>query len=118
MITTSKSAKIIPHIVLIILTLVCLLPLLLLLMASLTDEQTLMLNGYSFFPEKFSADAYTYIFKTGKTVLRAYGITFFVTAVGTVCNVCMTVCHCLIRLHARASKVEMRSHSLCFYDAL
>lgn len=92
MITTSKSAKIIPHIVLIILTLVCLLPLLLLLMASLTDEQTLMLNGYSFFPEKFSADAYTYIFKTGKTVLRAYGITFFVTAVGTVCNVCMTVC--------------------------
>ena len=37
-------------------------------------------------------DAYTYIFKTGKTVLRAYGITFFVTAVGTVCNVCMTVC--------------------------
>ena len=51
MITTSKSAKIIPHIVLIILTLVCLLPLLLLLMASLTDEQTLMLNGYSFFPE-------------------------------------------------------------------
>lgn len=72
MITTSKSAKIIPHIVLIILTLVCLLPLLLLLMASLTDEQTLMLNGYSFFPEKFSADAYTYIFKTGKTVLRAY----------------------------------------------
>ena len=92
MITTSKSAKIIPHIVLIILTLVCLLPLLLLLMASLTDEQTLMLNGYSFFPEKFSADAYTYIFKTGKTVLRAYGITFFVTAIGTVCNVCMTVC--------------------------
>ena len=84
MITTSKSAKIIPHIVLIILTLVCLLPLLLLLMASLTDEQTLMLNGYSFFPKKFSADAYTYIFKTGKTVLRAYGITFFVTAVGTV----------------------------------
>jgi len=61
-------------------------------MASLTDEQTLMLNGYSFFPEKFSADAYTYIFKTGKTVLRAYGITFFVTAIGTVCNVCMTVC--------------------------
>ena len=92
MITTSKSAKIIPHIVLTILTLVCLLPLLLLLMASITDEQTLLLNGYSFFPEKFSTDAYTYIFKTGKTVLRAYGITFFVTAVGTVCNVCMTVC--------------------------
>ena len=59
MITTSKSAKIIQHIVLIILTLVCLLPLLLLLMASLTDDQTLMLNGNSFFPVKLSADAYT-----------------------------------------------------------
>ena len=114
MITTSKSAKIIPHIVLIILTLVCLLPLLLLLMASLTDEQTLMLNGYSFFPEKFSADAYTYIFKTGKTVLRAYGITFFVTAVGTVCNVCMTVC--LSYPGPQRSKCD---RILCvFYDAL
>lgn len=86
-------------------------------MASLTDEQTLMLNGYSFFPEKFSADAYTYIFKTGKTVLRAYGITFFVTAVGTVCNVAdgMPV---FIRLHARASKSKCDRILCVFYDAL
>ena len=54
MITSSKAAKIIPNIVLTILTLICVIPLLLLLMASFTDEQTLTMNGYSFFPAKFS----------------------------------------------------------------
>ena len=63
MITSSKAAKIIPNVVLAILTLLCVIPLLLLLMASITDEQTLTMNGYSFFPAKFSAASYQYIFK-------------------------------------------------------
>lgn len=92
MITSSKAAKIIPNVVLTILTLSCVLPLLLLLMASITDEQVLIANGYSFIPKEFSAAAYQYIFKASGTVLRAYGITFFVTAAGTLLNVAMTVC--------------------------
>ena len=91
MITSSKAAKILPNVVLAILTLLCVIPLLLLLMASITDEQTLTMNGYSFFPAKFSAASYQYIFKASQTVFRAYGVTFFVTIIGTACNVLMTV---------------------------
>lgn len=76
----------------VILTLACVLPLLLLVMASITDEQMLIVNGYSFLPEKFSLASYQYIFKASQTVFRAYGITFLVTLVGTACNVAMTIC--------------------------
>lgn len=91
MITTSKFAKILPHIVLAILTFLCLFPLVLLALASFTDEATLTINGYSFFPAKFSLEAYNYIFKASETIFRAYGITIFVTLVGTTCNIAMTV---------------------------
>jgi len=81
----------VPHIILMLLTLICLLPLILLIMASFTDEQTLVVNGYSFFPEKFSLHAYEYIFNASKTIFRAYGITFFVTIVGTAINLVLTI---------------------------
>ena len=39
MITTSKTARVIPHIVLVLMTVLALLPILLLFVASITDEQ-------------------------------------------------------------------------------
>ncbi len=91
MITKRKFYKILPVVVLSILALMCILPLILLTMASFTDEKVLMLNGYSFFPQKLSLVAYQYIFKASNTIFRAYGITFFVTGVGTLLNVLMTI---------------------------
>lgn len=78
------------HTVLILVTLCMVLPLLLLFMSSITEENTLIANGYSFFPEKFSLAAYEYIIRQATTVFRAYGITVFVTAVGTVMSLAMT----------------------------
>lgn len=78
------------HTVLILVTLCMVLPLLLLFMSSITEENTLIANGYSFFPEKFSLAAYEYIIRQASTVFRAYGITVFVTAVGTVMSLAMT----------------------------
>lgn len=60
-----------------------LLPLLLLVMVSFTDDITLTMNGYSLFPEKFSLAAYEYLFETGGQVVRSYGITVLVTICGT-----------------------------------
>lgn len=64
--------------------LVCLYPLLLTLMTSLTDEQTLIRDGYKMFPQKYSLAAYQVIADSmGSKVLGAYKITIFVTVVGT-----------------------------------
>jgi putative aldouronate transport system permease protein len=75
----------------IVFTLSCVLPLILLILASFTDEQVLIIKGYSFLPEKFSLAAYEYIFKASTTIFRAYGVTCLVTTVGTFINVTMTL---------------------------
>ena len=70
MITTSKAAKIIPHIVLVFMTLAALLPIVLLFAASITDENVLIQEGYSFFPKKLSLYSFQYIFKSANTIFR------------------------------------------------
>lgn len=79
------------HLFMIILVLCCVLPFLLMVMASFTGEQTLLRNGYSFFPEKFSLETYQYIFRSAKTIFRGYFMTILVTVAGTLCNISMTV---------------------------
>ena len=78
------------NVVLILITLSIVLPFVLVFISSLTDENTLIRNGYSFFPEKFSFYAYSYIIRQGEKILRAYGITIFVTIVGTAVNLAMS----------------------------
>ena len=91
--TNSKKAKRFQfwiNVVLILITLSIVLPFVLVFISSLTDENTLIRNGYSFFPEKFSFYAYSYIIRQGEKILRAYGITIFVTIVGTAANIAMS----------------------------
>lgn len=64
--------------------LACLLPLLLVLSVSLSSESAVVLHGYSIFPQDFSLDTYKYIFQhSGAKILRSYGVTLFITVVGT-----------------------------------
>lgn len=71
-------------------SLFCFLPMLLVLMVSLTSEDSIVKNGYSFFPEVFSLDAYRMVFASGSIVLKGYGVSTIVTAVGTVTAVFIT----------------------------
>lgn len=71
------------HIFFIILALAALFPFLLLLAASVTDENSIIQNGYSLIPERFSLEAYSYLFNQSTTIFRSYGITAFITIVGT-----------------------------------
>ncbi len=70
-------------IVLAVLALASLLPFLLIAIASVTSEQSLVSNGYSFTPNALSLDAYRYMLNQAQIVLRAYGVSIFVTVVGT-----------------------------------
>lgn len=85
-----KRWRIAAHVVMIILSLAALLPFALLVIASFTDETVALMNGYSFFPEKWSLDAYRYIFSNASTYVRAYGMTILVTVIGTVVSIILT----------------------------
>lgn len=68
--------------------LACLYPLVLTLMTSLTDEQTLITDGYRLIPRKFSTAAYDVIVNSmGNKVVRAYSITILITVLGTALSV-------------------------------
>ena len=75
------------NVVMAVWTLIIVLPFILLFMSSVTDENVLVANGYSFFPEKFSLAAYAYIINSGSKILKAYGVSIAVTLVGTLVNI-------------------------------
>lgn len=85
-----KIFQFIGHAVMIFLSFCAVVPMILLLMSSVTDNNTLISNGYSFIPEKFSLYAYEYIFKTGSAVIHAYGISILLTAAGTLLSLAVT----------------------------
>ena len=90
MVDKGKGFQIFAHILLSFLIICAIAPFILLIMSSITEEQTLITNGYSFFPEKFSTYAYEYLFTKSAAVFRGYAISFLVTAIGTVCNLLFT----------------------------
>lgn len=79
--------QILSNLIMIIWTVLIILPFILLFMSSITDEKVLVASGYSFWPTKFSMDAYGYILKSGKKILSAYGVSILVTVIGTLLNV-------------------------------
>jgi len=64
-------------------TLFCFLPFLLVVIAAFTDEQCLKDNGYSFFPKKLSITGMEQVLKYGKQLGNSYAITIMITVVGT-----------------------------------
>ncbi len=78
------------NLVMIIWTILIILPFLLLLMSSITDENILVSNGYSYFPQKISFASYLYIIRAGEQILKAYGVSIFVTLIGTLLNIALS----------------------------
>ncbi len=72
------------HLALLFFALCALVPLLLILSASFTDDATLTRSGYSLIPPQLSTDAYQLILNNPSVILRAYAVTLFTTIVGTV----------------------------------
>lgn len=66
------------------------LPMLLVVIASFSDETSVIRNGYSFIPEAFSMVGYQTVFTYPKQLLKAYGVTIFVTVAGTLAGMLMT----------------------------
>lgn len=69
----------------------CIAPLVLIFMISITDEKSLVKNGYSFVPEKVSFYAYDYLLGNMGKIIRAYGVTIGACVVGTVLSVLLVM---------------------------
>ena len=76
--------NIISYVFITLLAALCVLPFVMLISGSFSSDQAIRFNGYSILPQEFTTEAYGVIFKSPEKVLRAYGVTIFITAVGTI----------------------------------
>ena len=70
------------HLAMIIASVVCLYPFVLSFMVSITDESTVVRNGFQLIPEKFSSVAYQTVVADG-SIFNGYIVTIIITVVGT-----------------------------------
>lgn len=66
-----------------VIALLCLIPFLLVVMGSITDEKEIIANGFSLFPRSFSFAAYNTALKEPMAIVKAYGVTISLTIIGT-----------------------------------
>ena len=80
-----KIFQVIINIILIFFAFCAIVPFVMLVSSSFTEEKTLLTTGYNFWPTKFSAYSYEWMFLTNAAkTFTSYGTTFFITIFGTV----------------------------------
>ncbi len=70
--------------------LLCLLPFLLVVSSSMTNEETIVIKGYQFIPIDISFEAFNILFKYPDQMINAYLVTIGVTAAGTFLGLFLT----------------------------
>ena len=68
---------------LLIFTIFCFAPVVLVFVSAFTDEMYIVQHGFSFFPQKWSMAGMNAVLKYGKQLFSSYAVTIFVTVTGT-----------------------------------
>lgn len=85
-----RTFNFIGYVLITLLSLFCLLPFILIISGSFTSQASIMTDGYQLIPREFSLEAYEFLFEAPDDILRAYGVTIFVTVVGTLASLLVT----------------------------
>ena len=86
----SPVARRVSLVIMLIVTITCILPFILMISASVTEEKELIKEGYKFWPKKVSLATYEYLWAKRETIGKAYLMSILVTLGGTVVNVLIT----------------------------
>lgn len=82
---------IVAYVVLGIISFMCIAPVVLMAVASLTDNDVLNLYGYTYFPQKWSLEAYEFLIKQGTVISKSFLNSVLVTFMGTALGIMVTV---------------------------
>ena len=86
-----QTSTIIVYCILVVAAISCIAPFILMIASSVTEEMTLIVNGYRFWPKKTSLEAYRYLWRNATYLGRAYLITILITAIGTASHILLTI---------------------------
>ena len=85
-----KGANTAFHLVFILLSILCLAPLVFVIIISFSSEPSVMVNGYSFRPDEWSTGAYEFVFQSGGQVMHSLGMSALVTVTGVAIGMALT----------------------------
>lgn len=84
------AGQLVLNILFVVISLIFIIPFILVVAISFTKESSITQYGYSLIPKVFSSEAYRVIFKNPHTIVSAYKVTIFFTAVTMVLSVFVT----------------------------
>ncbi|MCX7706636.1 MAG: carbohydrate ABC transporter permease [Anaerolineae bacterium] len=87
MLSISPSTNFVLNVLMVIGVIFTLAPFYMIIITSVTSEASLTENGYRLWPEEFSLNAYTYLFREGSVIITAYRNTVISTMIGTILSV-------------------------------
>ncbi|MBW7455771.1 carbohydrate ABC transporter permease [Paenibacillus sepulcri] len=87
---SAKSAQLIINLFFLVLSALIVIPLLLVISISISDEKSLLTTGYRLIPSHINFSAYSMILQNPGQLLQAYGVTILVTVVGSVAGLLLT----------------------------
>ena len=88
---SDKRFRITANVILILLCVATILPFLILISSSVSNENDVVANGYPIIPRTIDWAAYRYVFSTSGQLIQAYGVTVLVTLIGTVASLSITL---------------------------
>ena len=71
------------YVLILLVTIICFAPFWLIVIGSFSSEADVVANGYAIWPEHFSTAAYEMVFQIPKRIIQGYGVSIFITVVGT-----------------------------------
>ncbi|HIU74398.1 MAG TPA: carbohydrate ABC transporter permease [Candidatus Pelethocola excrementipullorum] len=80
---SSLALKIISYITVILFTIICLLPFILIISASFSTESVISREGFGMLPKGFTLNAYSWVFRFPEMILGSYAVTLIMTICGT-----------------------------------
>ena len=86
-----RMVDIVSYIFVAVFSVICLYPLLLTLMVSISDDFLVQVHGIKLIPMKLSLDTYRFVWiQSSHSILRAYGMTILVTSLGVLFSLTVT----------------------------
>lgn len=82
--------NIIAYTYLAVFSVLCILPFVFIVSGAFSSEKSILEMGYSIWPREFSTDAFRALFATPRALLTAYGVTVFITGIGTAAGLFIT----------------------------
>ncbi len=82
-ILSSRVFRMMAYLIITISSLICLFPFILIISGSLTANESIIRDGFHLIPKVFSLEGYQMVFTFPTQLIKAYGVTIFVTVVGT-----------------------------------